>query len=314
MISNVMVARPRMAFPAERLGEREDGWDAHSRRLAAALVARFNSPFYKPPILPPVAARLLELSMDDDPDFDLVMDLLQNDTMLTGRILRLCQSPLYRPIEPIRTLREAVTRLGVNRVRDFVMSEALHMRVFKASPFRPIMERLRRHSLAVAQISESIARVTGAHPEEAFLCGLLHDIGIAGCVIAASEDRRMSAWMSPAVAMPVINELHADAGAIIASLWKLPEHVRDVITHHHKGDPRSPRFSMTAVVCVADSFANELGAGMHSEADPHTDYLYDESDADVLTEAKFFLGLRPNQMHELRADATDIIDSLASLG
>jgi putative nucleotidyltransferase with HDIG domain len=303
-----------MAYPEAHSSDKDSAWSPLSRRLAAALVTRFNSPFYRPPVLPPVATQLIDIARQDEPDLDLVLGLLQNDALLAARILRLSQSPLYRPVEPVRTLREAVVRLGVNRIRDFVVAEVLHLRVFRASPFRPLMDRLRVHSLAVAQVSEAVARAVDVHAEEAFLCGLLHDIGVAGLVHASTDDSRLQGWMSPAVALPVIDELHPAAGAIMASMWALPESVHRVVSRHHRGDAEPLRSSLAAVVCVADALASELGCGLHDPDDASTSYLHDRTPESVRTEAEFFLGLGRRDMESLRADASDLVESVREFG
>lgn len=309
MPDSQMLVRPRLAYPIERAANQREQWNSNSRRLAAALVARFNSPAYTPPMLPKVAMKVIEISRREDVEIDEILSVLEQDNLLAGRILRLVHMPEYRPIEPIRSLRDAVVRLGINRVRDFVVTEILQLRLFHSSPLRVVMERLSTHSLAVAQIAEIIAeRVDGLDPDEAFLCGLMHDMGLAGLILAASEEPRTRRLLTPDDAAPVLDALHAGAGAIIGMMWRLPEKVRAVMSAHHYANPGHEYYALCATVMLADNLAERAGAGVL----PHTedDSGLDRSLEVILREAEFFLGFDDVDIQSFRADAYDIVTDL----
>src|SRR4051812_46304895 len=88
--------------------------------LGAELLATFQDPEYRPPPLPGVALELLALSGRDDVNAERVVRLLEQDEMLAGGVMRLVGSPIYIGRKPVRTLKEAVIRLGFRTVRDVV--------------------------------------------------------------------------------------------------------------------------------------------------------------------------------------------------
>jgi len=114
--------------------------------LGAELIETFNDPEYRPPPLPSVALELMSLSNRDDATIDRVVRLLEQDEMLAGGVMRLIGSPLYAGRSRIRSLKEAVVRLGVRTVRDLVFETALHQGVFALAEYSETIEQIRRHS------------------------------------------------------------------------------------------------------------------------------------------------------------------------
>src|SRR4051812_31726677 len=93
--------------------------------LRQQLVKTFEDPSYRPPPLPGVAVELLALSAREDCNVEDVVRVLERDEMLAGSVVRLMGSPLYSGRGPVRSLRDAVIRLGVRTVRDAVFDSAL---------------------------------------------------------------------------------------------------------------------------------------------------------------------------------------------
>ncbi|HUJ25543.1 MAG TPA: HDOD domain-containing protein, partial [Myxococcales bacterium] len=124
--------------------------DSTADQVREWLRYRFASPDYRPPVLPAVAIQVLALSRKPDADLRDVAKLLEQDPVLAGRVLRLMQTPFYAARTPIRTLAEAVLRLGMTQVRNVVLEVSLNLRVFKAEGWAEPMADLARHSSEVA--------------------------------------------------------------------------------------------------------------------------------------------------------------------
>src|SRR3990172_6917404 len=92
--------------------------------LVARLRATFEAPDYKPPLLPPVALQLLALSQRPNAAVGEMADLLEKDPLLAARVLKLVRSPLYLSESPIRSIKQAIVRLGLSTMRDLVMEAA----------------------------------------------------------------------------------------------------------------------------------------------------------------------------------------------
>ena len=130
---------------------------------------------------------ILELSRRPEVTVAEIVALLESDPLIAGRTLRIVRSPIYAGRSSIRSLRQAVIRLGLNTMRDIVLEDAMNMRVFRSEPHSAWMEQVRRHSVLTGHCARHVAKTTQACGEYAFLCGLLHDIGMAAILIAAAE-------------------------------------------------------------------------------------------------------------------------------
>lgn len=226
------------------------------------LLAVFSAPGYRPPTLPSVATQLMALSQRADVHLDDVLALLEQDAMLTGGVLRIARSPVYLRGAATDSIRGAVMRMGLHTLRDIVLEACMNLRVFRASGFMDAMERLRRHSIATGHVARIVCRHTRIEGDLAFLCGLLHDVGIAGCLISLSE-RRSGAKAPDLVSLwPAIDGAHAEAGALMTKLWELPAEVQSTVASHHQVWVKGAAHPLAAAICVADSIARDLGRGI----------------------------------------------------
>lgn len=245
-------------------------------RVSDGLRRVFGSPSYKPPMLPSAALEIHELSCNADVDTDKLIGLLERDPMLAGQVLRVANSPIFRGRDAETSLRGAVLRLGLKNLGEIVFELALHMRVFRSVEYSDLMEDLRRHSTACANLCRLLATRAGQDPENAFLCGLLHDIGAAAILIVLSERHKSEPALEGPVLAEVIKQSHEDVSGMLVRLWKLPGELAEVVSHHHgiAGIESAPLLS--SVVVVADSlakkfgFAVDYGAGAHDGSDQET--------------------------------------------
>jgi HD-like signal output (HDOD) protein len=233
--------------------------------LGAELIETFNNPEYRPPPLPSVALELMSLSNRDDATIDRIVRLLEQDQMLAGGVMRLIGSPLYAARTRIRSLKEAVVRLGVRTVRDLVFETALHQGVFSLAEYSETIEQIRRHSTVTAYIARIICRHARVDEEHAFLCGLLHDIGFAGLLFAVSN---VEAEASPPLLQlwPDIDRLHERASRIVTELWQLPVEIQEVVGHHHHLHTGETS-RVAAAINLADQLSERFGASVVGPVD-----------------------------------------------
>ena len=133
----------------------------------------------KIPGLPDIAHRVQRAISHDDYNVSDVARIIQTDIPLSGRIIQIANSPLYKGVVPVDTCQAAVNRLGMKVVRNLVTSFAVRrLYSLKDSHVRKQIEKLWKHSVKIGAISFTLARVTpGFDPEHAMLAGLTHDIG-----------------------------------------------------------------------------------------------------------------------------------------
>lgn len=230
---------------------------ADSHDLQQKLLSIFRSPQYKPPVLPNIALELTDLSKKQNVSYDDVVRVVEKDPMITASVLKLAQSPLYGG-RPVQSLKDALNRLGIATLRDLVWQVVANMRLFRVRNYAPIMERLQLHAMFTAYAARIIAQRAGIAAEHAFLCGLLHDIGWSGTLLAISENN--SKPPDPKTLFAAIDTMHVEAGEAMARLWGLSQEISTVIGHHHHLDKqRKPASVLVPVLCVAEHLADELG-------------------------------------------------------
>jgi len=235
--------------------------------LGAQLVETFDNPNYRPPPLPGVALELMTLSNRDDATIERVVRLLEQDEMLAGGVMRLIGSPLYAARTRIRSLKEAVVRLGVRTVRDLVFETALNQGVFRLAEYGETIEQIRRHSTVTAYIARIVCKHAKVDEEHAFLCGLLHDIGFAGLLFAVSN---IEAEASPPLIQlwGEIDVLHEQASRLITKLWALPIELQELVGHHHHLHTGETS-RVAAAIHIADRLSERFGASVVGPVDEH---------------------------------------------
>lgn len=253
-----------------------------SARLATKLTDLFASPGYSPPHLPGVAMQILELSRRTEVTVGEIVTLLESDPMVAGRVLRIVQSPVYAGRSQITSLRQAVIRLGLNTMRDVVLEDAMNMKMFRSQVYGDWMESVRRHSVLTGHCARAVARAADAPGEYAFMCGLLHDIGMAATLIVLTEEKDPP---PPATIAAALGTTHERASGVLAGLWRMPPQVASVIGNHHHFEAAGEDAVPAAVVCVAEEIATRIGCPALSNQD------VDRTDAESLLAARKLLAL-----------------------
>jgi HD-like signal output (HDOD) protein len=191
------------------------------------------------------AARILSLMSSSTVSVRRLEEAAGTDPATAGRLMQLANSAMFCFRTPVSTLGAAITRLGFQSAR----------RVIAASLAKPLlagprMQALWRHSLEAADFAEQIAERTGAmDPGEAYLSGLLHDIGALVLsrlpLYDAARLQGLENGGCPSIyAENLILRLnHADLGADLAEYWRLPAPMPLAIRYHHRPEKTPARLA-----------------------------------------------------------------------
>jgi putative nucleotidyltransferase with HDIG domain len=236
---------------------------AWQQALIEQLLETFASQDYQPPLLPGAALQLLSLARDPDVAMSKIIALLESEPLIVARVIRAAQSPIYSAGARIRSIEDAVMRLGMRSIALLFAEAAMNAALFSSSSFQAPMQALRQHSTATAHIARSLAERIGQPGDRVYLCGLLHDIGIAACLLVAPDLTREDGapFEFEELAEP-IHSVHEQAGEMLSSLWSLPAGLRWVFAHHHSFMLRTHASPMAALVCLSSWIASEAGAGV----------------------------------------------------
>ncbi len=275
------------------------------------------------PTLPSVAMRLLQITSADDSDARQIIDLVRSDPAMTTKILSLCRGSTMGLRQQTLTIDRAVVLLGFDSIRNAVLSIKV-FETFGQTPNdgegsdEPRLDHAAfwRHCLGVAVAAEMLANRHGRHedldPSEAFVCGLLHDIGKLALdhVLPKSYQRvidlteRTHANIAQ-IERKVLGIDHYTAGKRLAEQWGLSHMLGDCIWLHgskYRSLPDLPHQRMVGLVGLADLIVRRQHIGYSGN------YVLDEG-IDARIEE---LGLDPDRVTEVSDQLHEEIERRAT--
>jgi HD-like signal output (HDOD) protein len=228
------------------------------------------------PMLPTLAAEVVRLALDSNASATRITTVVAKDPVLATRVVQLANSAFSAPAVEISSISEAIVRMGTRAVRNVVTAACLTSR-FKdpriyGSHGRDIMD----HSVGTAYLARLIADRAGESPDEAFLYGLLHDIGkLLVLKLAHDFPRRSADDPSDEDVAALIVELHGELGGRLVRQWQLPRRLHDPLVWHHQPDRAEHDPRAAAVAYAANRLAHRYGFGCsRDDLDPLTDPVF----------------------------------------
>lgn len=229
------------------------------------------------PALPGVVARLISVTASEESSVRDVVSIIESDAALTAGILRLVRRADLGVRSQSMTVVKAVTLLGMRTVRNAALSSqffetlALHKGDDADSKIRA---GLWEHSLGVACAAELIGQRLGGSElaGDAFVCGLLHDIGKIALDVclpksyakAADYAQRRRTCISE-VESEIFGLDHTVAGKRLATRWQLPTAVQECAWLHHQNPDDLPSTlshgRIVRIIHLADNLIRKLGIG-----------------------------------------------------
>jgi putative nucleotidyltransferase with HDIG domain len=219
------------------------------------------------PTIPAVLRKLLKLIENPKVSLTEVGSFIQSDPVLTSRVLKMVNSPIYGFPGRISAVQQALILLGLNVVRGLLLGVSVFEVMQKS------MVGLWEHSLGCAVSSRIIAKKLGlTEPEEISIAGLLHDIGKVVMILRYKEDYDKVLKETEARDLfiaesekEVFGITHADAGSWIARKWNFPLSLVEVIDYHHKPHLSKTLPTQTAIVHLGDILTRSVGFGFSGD-------------------------------------------------
>jgi len=252
--------------------------------------------------LPQTLAEVLRVARDEDSSVADMANVLMKDPGLTTRLLRVVNSPFYGASREVTTVSQAVSRLGLRVVTSLTMSASVYDITGK---WQSGLDRRRfwRHSLEVAVACRGIADAAGYNcPEEAFVVGLIHDIGLLA-LEGSFPDQFQSVWDKAESGMSLF-ELeqeafgsdHARVGQFILKQWQLPEDLSHAVGSYRDWLGRETpedRHLLPAILALGVMISR------FTYSSPHSTQLDNCGCRERLCER---LGLLPDRLAEIEQD------------
>ncbi len=227
------------------------------------------------PTLPSIATAIMEKTLEDNVSARQIAEMVEKDQALSLKVLKVANSPFYRRIKEISTIRGAVVLLGFNVLKSIVLSISV-LNLFNEKGRKALdFYKFWQHSIACAVCAKAISgKVLPTSAEDAFIAGLLHDLGkvIADQLICKKgEYQEVLDAMTRAgtdlieIETRVMGIDHASIGKYLMEKWNLPSHLSKTVGYHHSlvditDDPVTKK--LCSIIHVADMVTNHLGLGV----------------------------------------------------
>jgi len=220
--------------------------------------------------MPVQAARAFQLASNPRAKIDDFVTIIEADEVLSARIVRIANSVYFRRGEEAKDIAKAVANIGLDELRCLISATMLKSLLQGKHPAR---EQIWANAVATGVCCRKLSRYTKISEGEAFLCGLLHDVGKLmmirknGKLYEKVLQLAGGGEKSFIQAEDAIFDLnHIEVGRWISQKWHFPEvAVRAVAFHHHNWpkDPskRGKGASHAMLVKAADTIAHAAGIG-----------------------------------------------------
>ncbi len=273
---------------------------------AQALMSRFN----RLTTLPHVEIRLSKLLTNENTTLQEFEKVISLDPTLVLRLLKVVNSSYYGLQQKVSNISRAVLFIGIKNLRNMVITEAIKT-IFKPSKDDDIFSRsnLWLHCAAVSICSKMISeRIFEQNSEDAFLCGILHDIGMIVEEQVAQDLFIQSCKTCKKNSRPIIEGEqenigtdHCEVGYVLACNWKLPLEVQEGIKNHHKALKKVSPSSITGIIQIADYVVSKMNYTAISGMDGMilSKPLYDHIRENI-TEYKAIVRDLPGEMSEAK--------------
>ena len=197
------------------------------------------------PAMPQILIKLLGHLQADDLGMPELAALIANDAGITGKLLTVASSSAYHRNGRGASLEQSLVALGTDMIKTLVISDSV-FQTFSSFPHSGSTD-LRafwKRSLAAAVIARDIARrIDYPHLEEAYLAGLLHNVGRLALLATAPKEYAFNFTARDdedlcAVEQRTLQITHAEAGAWLVERWQLDSFMADAVLYHHETSER----------------------------------------------------------------------------
>lgn len=273
------------------------------------------------PTLPSMVQKIVEIVDSPHTSASDLNKAISLDQALSAKVLKLVNSAFYGFPKKIETLTQAIVILGFNTVRSLALSiSMLDFFTGRGRENRLDYGEFWKHSVATSIMARTIAKKTFPQmAEEAFVSGLLHDIGILILdqflpnefqkAIAKMKSDHMQLYKAEKEELGIT---HCDVGRMLAVKWNLPDPLLYSISYHHNINMARDYFPIVATVHAANIGVKILHIGGLGDEDYYRTFHIEEEARHVLRLDLDFPGTYEEAVREGMKDGEDFIRTITS--
>lgn len=223
--------------------------------------------------LPNVAARVLQILDDEAVNVRDIARVIETDSSLTLKLLRVANSPLYGTVSEVTSIQQSIITLGLSRLTNIVLGISIFSR-FMMNTNKDIVEYLEKfwwHAASTGMVAKSFStKINRFFKENEFIGGLLHDIGKLALFqydnkkyMQVIELIEKEGFTDIAAEIKIFGVDHTEVGGAIAKTWRLPSTLHDIIRYHHTPELAENNLDLVAAIRFTDILCEVWGAGFH---------------------------------------------------
>jgi HD-like signal output (HDOD) protein len=254
------------------------------------------------PTIPTVLTEITSIFNSPDGSAKEAAAVIEKDPAIATRVLRLVNSSFYGLKNPVSNINLACSILGLKVIKNLVV-QATVLQTFGSTPeirgfdASWLWDHSFKTAIACRLLAEKSPVGNGMTKDDAYTCGLIHDIGklilIDGQADRFSDALRLSQQSAVPLAKAegeVFGFNHAHVGGLLANRWKLPPVVQAAVMYHHSPATNAEDWARGFVVKAANTLAHQAAAGRNGG------YRGDVCDPDTMQ----VLGLTAEQEAHIR--------------
>jgi len=230
------------------------------------------------PALPTIVTKVLELSEDPEISASELEDIILADQAITAKFLRVANSAYYGLATQVSSIAHAVVILGIQQVRNIVLSmAAISLLKSRNKGTMSMLHSFWRHSFGTGAAAIRLAQIKKLPAQQSDLVhigGILHDIGQLFLFGNFTDLYRLTLQLAATQSVPiheaekkVLGITNAEVGAHLAHAWNFPHNLANIIEFHHGPYQELPERTI-AIVHAADYLSERAWQVVPSSLDP----------------------------------------------
>ena len=273
------------------------------KEIFTKMIQDFTAGKITPPVMPQVVRDVQAVIKRKSSTADDVAAVIERDPVISLRLISVSNSPVYRGIQDIRNVKEAIPRMGLKETLNIIIAIS-NKSLYETdrTQFRILMDKLWVHSLASAYGSKLIAEhLKLPDSEKFFLMGLVHDIG-KSLLLKAFTDISAIKNINFDVIQANIQQGHLSVGGVLLRRWGFDDLFIKVVTMHEGHELTAETEKEILVIHLANILTRTIGYSLFD----------DDVDFNELDSAKF-LEMEPDTLNGIGEEVKTIIQDVAHL-
>ncbi len=235
----------------------------NNKSLVDIIDAQIQSGRIKLPVMNQNSVQVQKEISKSDPDRDRILSLIKQDVSLTTEVLKISNSSFYKGLESVKTVQDALVRIGMVEISNIVLLTSQKSTFSSKDPqIKALMKKLWLHSVGCAVGTQWLARHSQyPNQNEAFLAGLLHNVGAFMLLSIMDQIKTKSAIFPQKLMQDIIIKMHPKYGHILLKTWNLPDQYCIIARDHHTPECDDSNL-LLVMIRMADKICQHLGIGL----------------------------------------------------